>query len=165
MSRRGRDIILILLTLAFLLTLTLMSKNYTYLELVFTLALVIPSTYLLIYTALSLYLGISFEPPIKICISLRGLFKSISYSTTVTLFGIAIDSIITAVLGRSLISVLSVALVISLILYVSRKVNPCKRIMTILSMSIAILIPLYLFRWIDEDIGAMDIILAMFEGG
>ncbi|MEM2408762.1 MAG: hypothetical protein QW287_07400, partial [Ignisphaera sp.] len=76
MSRRGRDIILILLTLAFLLTLTLMSKNYTYLELVFTLALVIPSTYLLIYTALSLYLGISFEPPIKICISLRGLFKS-----------------------------------------------------------------------------------------
>ncbi|MEM0372009.1 MAG: hypothetical protein QXG46_00570 [Ignisphaera sp.] len=165
MPRRGRDIILILLTLAFLLTLTLMSKNYTYLELGFTLALVIPSTYLLIYTALSLYLGISFEPPIKICISLRGLFKSISYSTTVTLFGIAIDSIITAVLGRSLISVLSVALVISLILYVSRKVNPCKRIMTILSMSIAILIPLYLFRWIDEDIGALDIILAMFEGG
>ncbi|MEM4040664.1 MAG: hypothetical protein QXM83_02465 [Ignisphaera sp.] len=165
MPRRGRDIMLILLTLAFLLTLTLMSKNYTYLELGFTLALVIPSTYLLIYTALSLYLGISFEPPIKICISLRGLFKSISYSTTVTLFGIAIDSIITAVLGRSLISVLSVALVISLILYVSRKVNPCKRIMTILSMSIAILIPLYLFRWIDEDIGALDIILAMFEGG
>ncbi|MEM1526590.1 MAG: hypothetical protein QW775_06180 [Ignisphaera sp.] len=157
---------ILLLILGMMFTFIPFIRNLTYVDALFTLILLVPSTCLLLDMFFSIYLSIRYSPPIRFYIPFKGLKKGLSYSISIFLLGTSVDYVINLFISRSILStMISIATLLS-ILYMFRKILTRRSTIWLTIVSIALLSFLYILGLVrEEEFTLIDGILSLLEGG